>query len=166
MVSTSTQQNELASSNNLSRSRFLIHTGIRWKREVFKLTGGKGVDVALITPSEEGLHGLGACMTGMGVCVRILRGLENVDNPPLKFRTPNITYVSINISTIARSRPERLGHCLEKVQSMISDDFAPSTNVECIAVSQIEEAFAEMRTSTAPEQIVISAEVDTKVRVR
>ena len=165
-VSTIAQQEELATKFDLPPSRFLSDRDIRLKREVLRLTAGKGVDVVLAMPSDGPVPELGGCVAGLGKYVQVLQAGEDTHVIPPIFVKPAITFVSFDVDNIAQKQPENLAHSLEKAVSMLPDEFAPIGNVKCIPVSQIEDAIAESRKLKAPDEIILTADADTKVRVR
>lgn len=165
-VSTSAQREDFSTKFNLPPSRFLSDKDMGLKREVLRLTAQKGVNVVLAMPSDGPAPDLGGCVAALGVYVQILRAREDTHIISPIFTRPAITFVSLDVDKIAQHRPERLAHSLEKAVSMLSGDFAPIANVKCIAVSQIEDALAESRKLNSPEKIILTADADTKVRVR
>ena len=100
-------------------------------------------------------------MATLGVHVQILRAGEDVDAAPPTFTRKAITFLSLDLDTIALHRPERLAFSLEKAMSMLSEEFTPSANIKCMAVSQIEDTLAESQKPKAPEKIVLTADADT-----
>lgn len=165
-VSTSAQREDLATRFNLPPSHFLFDRDMKLNREVVRLTAEKGVDVVLALPSDGLAPDLGGCMAALGVYVQIFRAREEAHITPPIFKRPAVTFVSLDMDTIALHRPETLAYSLEKAVSMLSDEFAPIANIKCIAVSQIEDALVESPKLKAPEKIVLTANADTKVRVR
>ena len=166
VVSTPTQREDLAITFNLPSSHILLDRDMNLEREILRLTDKRGVDFVLATPSGGQAPDLGGCMAALGVYVQILRAGEHTHVTPTFFNGPTITYVPISVETIAIHRPEKLAHSLEKAVSMLPAEFTPTANVKCIALSHIEDAFAELQNSEAFEKIVLTADADTKVRVR
>ena len=165
-ASTFAQRDDFATRFDLPPSAVLDARDLRLKKEVFKLTAGKGLDVLLVFPSDRPAPDLGGCVAALGVYVQIVRTGEDAYVTPPIFDQPAITYVSLDMNSLALNRPEKLAHCLEKAVSLLPNDFAPVANVEYVAVSQIEKALAESQRSKAPEKTILTTDADTKVRVR
>ena len=165
-VSSPTQREDLAIRFNLPSSHILLDRDMNLEREILRLTDKTGVDVVLATPTGGQAPDLGGCMAALGVYVQILPARENTHVTPTFFSGPTVTYVPINVDTIAIHRPEKLSHSLEKAVSMLPAGFTPTANVKCIAMSHIEDAVAESQDLEAFEKIVLTADADTNVRVR
>ena len=164
-VSTSAQREDFATRFNLPTSHFLFDRDMKLNREVLRLTAEKGVDVVLALPSDRPAPDLGGCIAALGVYVQIFRAGEEAHVTPPIFKRPAITFVSLDMDTIALHHPEMLAYSLEKAVSMLSDEFAPIVDVKCIAVSHIEDALAESPKLKSLEKIVLTTNADTKVRV-
>ncbi|KAK3174022.1 putative PKS/NRPS-like protein biosynthetic cluster [Lepraria neglecta] len=165
-VATPAQREDFATTFSLPPSRFLSERDWRLKRNVIRLTDGKGADVVVAMPSDRPAPDLGGCVAVLGVYVQISRAGDDINVILPKFTRRDISFVSLDVDTIARHQPGKLAYSLEKAVSMLPERFTPSTSIKCIAVSQIEEALAESRKLESIENIVLTAEANTKVRVR
>lgn len=165
-VSTCAQKEEFGMRFDLPPSCFLCDSDMSLKREVLRLTARKGLDVVLALPSDGPAPDLGGCMAALGVYVQLWRTKEDSDVAPPILARQAITFVSFDVDAIALHRPEKLADGLQKAISMLPDDFAPIANLECAAVSQVQDILAGSADLKPPKLVVLTADAETKVRVR
>lgn len=136
-----------------------------FKRGIFRLTRGRGVDVVLNSMSGQTLQDSWACIASLGTFLE----LGKTDPKSNSFLSMNpfnrsVAFASIDLQAIYDLRPNRTGQILAEVLSLFeAKQYLPIKPIMQMPITEIEEAFRLMQARKHMGKIVLEAKSDTMV---
>ena len=132
-----------------------------------RLTGGKGVDVALNSIAGEGLHETCGCVAKMGRFIEIgKRDILANARLDMDMFNRNVTFASVDLTIVFEHDPVLAQEMLAEVFQLLRiGAIKPVEPLNVFPLSQIENAFRLIQSGKHLGKVILKAEEDTQVKV-
>ena len=132
------------------------------KTGIHRLTNNQGVDVVLSCSNGQLLQDIHQCVAPFGTLAEVGR----LDKTALLELPDNsVTFATIDIAHLAKTRPQKINKILTKVTDLFMDGSLSATKFTTIPISNIEEAFRSVQGKQQTGKIVLNIQEDSLVKV-
>lgn len=131
-----------------------------------RLTGGKGVDVALNSIAGEGFHETWRCMAKMGRFIEIgKRDILANTRLNMEMFNHNITFASIDLNIVFDHDPNLAKQMLGEVFRLFRVGALKPVELNVFPLSKIEDTFRFIQSGKHIGKVILKAEADSQVKV-
>jgi NADPH:quinone reductase-like Zn-dependent oxidoreductase len=164
-VGSATKRNLLVDKFGIPEDHIFSSKMRTFKKGIYRLTNGRGVDVVLNSISGQTLQDSWACIASLGTFLEL--GKTDANSKSLLRMDPfdrNVTFASIDLEVIYNLRPERTGEILAKILSLFeAGHYLPISPITTMPITEIEDAFRLMQARKHMGKIVLEAKSEAMV---
>lgn len=156
-----TKRESLVSQFDIPPRNIFSNTSSVFRRGIWRITGGRGVDV--VFNSLPGmLSDTWACVADFGTIVDISKSKEVL---PSQSSEKTITFASIDMSSLAQKRPQKIKSLFGKVISLFNDgDLKVVLPLTEMSFSNIVDAFRLVQLRKHTGKVILTIDENTQVR--
>lgn len=168
IVSSLAERRDLVKRFNLSPTRIFLENTPGFKNFFFRSTFGNGADVIFIALASPDLTSdLWACIALLGVFIQIGRQADGRKGPiGISSLDRNATYVSIDLSTVMKCRPQKVTTLLAKAMTLFTaGTILPNERITTVPIQHLGDALKMIQSPRHPEFVVIEVEGNSQVNV-
>lgn len=167
-VSSPTERGDLVKRFNLSPTCIFLENSTGFKTNFFRSTFGNGADVifnALASPDLA--SDLWACIALLGVFIQIGRQADGRNAPiGISLLDRNATFVSFDLTTVIRCRPQKVATLLAKVMALVTAGaILPNERITTVPIQHLGDALRMIQSRRYSETVVIETEGNSQVNV-
>ncbi|KPM37670.1 Lovastatin diketide synthase LovF [Neonectria ditissima] len=166
-VGSSAKRQLLIDNFNIPPSHIFSSRLRTFKQGILRLTQDKGVDCVLNSLSGESLHDSFAVLTPLGTFVEI--GKSDIYRKNEISMVPfdsSVTFAAVDLTVLARLKPEYMRETLDKVLSMFEDGTLQAVApITAMPMTDIEEAFRLIQSRKHTGKVVLVCDHQTQVKL-
>lgn len=166
-VSTSAERDELSTQFKIPTHRILLDGAMLLSQAVLHATGNKGVDLVFNDFVSDWVYELASCVAPFGSFVHVVPYAAHFrDKFPSFPALPQTTFVSFDLVSLIKYRPQRVVGLLDKVMSMIEHgDRVILSPVTTVPISEIQGPLRKALAGKHVSKIVLECDETTQVEV-
>lgn len=166
IVSSLAERRDLVKRFNLSPTRIFLENTPGFKNIFFRSTFGNGADVIFNAFASPDLTSdLWACIALLGVFIQIGRQADGRNGPiGISSIDKNATYVSFDLSTVIKCRPQKVATLLAKAMALFTAcTIRPNERITTVPMQHLGDALKMLQSPRHPEFVVIEVEGNSQV---
>lgn len=152
---------------NISEDHIFSSRETTFVEGIKRLTGNKGVDVALNSLAGKGLHETCKCVAKMGRFIEIgKRDILANTRLDMEMFNRNIMFASVDLTIVFERDPDLAQQMLREVFRLLrASAIKPIEPLTVFPLSEIENAFRLIQSGKHLGKVILKADVDTQVKV-